>query len=61
MDYLEQKYLFHKIRIDLKDNGILYTYGNILNTKQLFIDYEEILFWNITRQVKRIILTFLYV
>jgi len=52
MDYLDQKYLFHKIRIDLKDNGILYTYGNILNTKQLFIAYEEISFWNITRQVK---------
>ena len=52
MDYLDQKYLFHKIRIDLKDNGILYTYGNVLNTEQLFIDYEEILFWNITRQVK---------
>lgn len=52
MDYLDQKYLFYKIRIDLKDNGVLYTYGNILNTKQVFIAYEEILFWNITRQVK---------
>lgn len=52
MDYLEQKYLFHKIRVDLKESGILYTYGNVFNTKQLFIDYEEILFWKITKQVK---------
>jgi hypothetical protein len=52
MDYLKQKYLFQNIRVDFKENGILYTYGNILNTTQLFIDYEEILFWNITREIK---------
>lgn len=52
MDYLEQRYLFNKIRVDFTDTGVLYTYGNIFNTKQLAIDYEEIIFWKVTRTVK---------
>ena len=52
MDSYEQKYLFRKFKVDFKEGGILYTYGNIFDTKEIAIDYEEVLFWKITREAK---------
>lgn len=48
----EQKRFFNKLIIDFQENGILYSRENIISSKQSFIEYENILFQQITKETK---------
>ncbi len=52
MDIFEQRFLFSKTKIEYQESGILYSFGNVISNKQYFIEYENILLNNITRETK---------
>lgn len=52
MEVFEQKFLFNRVKIEHLETGIFYSYGNIFNKKQHFIDYENILLQTVTKETK---------
>lgn len=52
MENFEQKRFFNTKRIVFKEDGIYYYSGNFLNSREIFIPFEEILVNNYTRESK---------
>lgn len=52
METFKQKRFFNTKRIQFKEDGINYYSGNFLNSREIFIPFEEILIDNYTRESK---------
>jgi hypothetical protein len=44
MKNFSQRRFFNQISIDFQEGGILYSSGNIISSKKVFIPYEEIIY-----------------
>jgi hypothetical protein len=52
MDIFNQNRFFHKRSVEFKEDGIIYSTGNLLGSQTIFFPYEEIQYEKIAREFK---------